>query len=493
VLPGLVVWYTWQQASDGGQWGGYAAGFFTTHENGNGGMRERQSKEHMLRVSRIVRAAVAAVAAVAVTGPAAASASTLTPEAGAAPLPVRHAGLLLSWAGGTDWMGSYETEGRIVICLSPGKILTVPTSWRTGLYGSRAESAELGWLYFNGGDSSSNVTAAAARIAMLQVTGGIKYYRGLVMPAGVAAEAATLGKAMKADSGPDTRSLTFPHETTTPGQPGGAQLNVISASRHAVTGLPARFTSSGAVIGAAGRTGRPQRFTELSSPVRVTGSAQVAADTLRIGTAGELFQTLVYGLTARLSATASYPAHPAGFAHEVSCAQCGGTGNVTVTVPQAAGAAEGQYTAYADGKTQAGWTVTVPASPHGARGIITLKGVADGSVITVTARYYADRKWTVPVELGGAFTVICPASPVLTQRCLCDETLTLPDPFPAGSPYTESLVYTTPAGTFTVPVPGGTSRAVAFALASGQVTYFAEVLRGGAVVDRTPEMIGGFA
>ena len=426
--------------------------------------------------------------AAAVAGvPVVASAGAMAPGRGSEPLPARHAGLLMRWAGGADWMGSFETGGRIVICLSPGKILTAPTSWRTGQWGSAAESAELSWLYANGGDSGNNVTAAAARIDMLKVTGGLGYYRGLVIPAAVAAEMSRLEAGMRAGAGPYTRNLAFPRETTTPGQQGAAQLNVVSASHHAVAGLAAGFTAGNALIGAAGRSGRPQPFTELGSPVRVTGSALAPADDLRIGVAGKAFQTLVYGLTARLAASASYSPHPAGARASAVC-ECDGTGNVTGVITQAAGSDEGRYALLVNGKAAA--TVTAPA---GAGSVILKATAADGAAVTFTAAYLARGRWSAPVALGGAFTVICPATPELAQRCRCDETLTLASPLPAASGYAESLVWTAGGRTFAVPVPAGGARSVAFSVSSGPVTYWADVDRGGTVVASTPRMAGGFA
>jgi hypothetical protein len=452
----------------------------------------------MMRRARVPAAAALAAAAAAV--PVSASAGTLAPERGTAPVPARHAGLLLHWAGGDDWMGSFDDAGRIVICLSPGKILTAPVSWRTGQWGSKAESAELSWLYANGGNGpntrAGDITAAAARIDMLKLTGGLGYYRHLDIPAAVAAEMGRLSKAMEADSGPYTRSLAVTRPTTTPGQAGAVQMNVVSASGHAVTGYAAVFTPvAGASIGTDGRTGRPQPFTETSSPVRITASTRVASGDLRIGSAGEAFQTLVYGLTAGIGASATFRPHPAAVMSSVAC-QCDGTGTGTSTVTQAAGSDPARYVEYANGKPAA--FASLPGTGHSASAVFRtaagkLPVLPDGTVVTFTASYRADGHWTAPVALGGEFTVICPPVPKLTQECLCDVTLTLADPFPAGSPYTEDLAYTVGGTTRTVPVAGGTTRTVTFSITSGRVTYQAVVERGGVVVASTPRMAGGFA
>jgi hypothetical protein len=465
----------------------------------------KQAKGVTMRIRSITGVfAAAAVAVSAVIVPAAvASADTpVTPNspstlaAHAATVPTHHAGVWMSYVKDGQtlqyWMGSDNVleNGRNVIadCVIPGAPLLQPTAVRTGRYGSKRQSAELGYIMYNWGTSPIGSVAAGARLEMLAILG--RSIPGLKVPAKIATYARNDLLNAERYAGPDDKaSVTFTHEPTTPGQPGTALFAIVSATGHPIGGIPVRFYASAASIAADARSGVPERFTRTETrPVRVSGTAVIASGDVTIATAPH-GQALVSALPARVTASSSYQAFPAPVRSTVTC-NCNGTGNVTATVSQAAGAAEGQYTLYVNGKART--TVTVPAGKHGAHAVLKVTA-PDGAVITFAARHRIGGRWTALVRLGGTFTVICPAMPSLTAKCQCRVTLSLANSLPKSSPYTEDLVYTVGGKTYTITIPAGASKTVTFGVSSGQMTYFAEVQRGGVAVTSTPKMLGGSA
>jgi hypothetical protein len=452
-----------------------------------------------VRVHAITKALAAIAAATAVTVPAvSASADTPTPSTANTPAarsatgPAHYAGLWMPGKGGNWWVGSDKVRenGRTVIvdCVIPGAELLTPAAVRTGIYGSKRQSAELAYIMASWGTSSSGSVAAGARLAMLKIVG--RPIPGLRVPAKIAAYARNDLLNAERYAGPDKASVTFTHEPTTPGQPGTAVFTVTSATGHPVT-VPSQYTATAAAIIDRGQSGTPVRFTRTgTSPVRVTATATVTSGQVTIGTAPH-GQTLIGALAASVTASAGYQARPAAVRSTVAC-NCDGTGNVTATVTQAAGAAEGRYAMFANGIPDG--SVTLAASRHGqAARIENAATVTAGAVITFTVSYKIGGRWTAPASLGGTFTVICPAMPALTQKCACSLALSLANPLPKSSPYTESLVYSIAGKTYTVAIPAGGSKSVPLGITSGSVTYYAEVQRNGKIVATTPKMIGGFA
>jgi hypothetical protein len=416
---------------------------------------------------------------------------------------VRHSGMLLHYGVGgkdEDWMGSYDINGKVVICLSPGKILKAPPSWHNGTFGTKKQTAQLSYLFNNGGNApntpSGRVTATAARIDMLKITGGLGYYKHLVIPGNVATEASKLMTATLTLAGPYAKNLSINSQPTTPGQFGSATLNVISSSQHRVTGFATKFSATNAAISTDGRTGVAQRF-ERTGTGRVTigATTTVSSDELSVGSAGKAFQTLVSGLTSVIGASNGYQSRAAGAKVSVSCAQCGGSGKATATISQAAGAAEGRYVMLANGKPVG--SATIPSSKHAVSGSFeSAKAVANGSSITFTASYKVNGKWTTPVALGGTFKVNCPVFPLATATTKCDcatgsdsttVTITVKDTGSAA----DVLAYAVGSGPFAaVTVAPGATKTVVLNKVNGTVTYYASV-KGTTM--RTPSYLAGIA
>lgn len=407
------------------------------------------------------------------------AASTGTPAARTAAVPEHHAGLWMAWAGtGKYWVGSVTVRenGKTVIadCVIPGAALVTPTSVRNGTYGSERETAELSYVMYAWGTSSSDSVAAGARLAMLRIVG--RPIPGLQVPAKIAGYATADVLNARRYAGKDTGAVVFGDKPTTPGQASGSvKMDIVSAEHFRVTGVPVRFTAVSASLSAAGRSGEWKAFTRTSpAGVRVKGTAVVASpDEVTIGTAPHA-QTLISALPARVSASASYQNHPGGVKSTVAC-NCDGTGNVTGTVSQAAGAAEGQYTLWVSG--QARTTVTVPAGRHTAG--LKAADVADGSVVTFTARYRVDGRWTAPVRLGGSFTVHCPVMPRVsfTSQCNCiagtagyadKAVVTVVNPSAA---YTDTVSYTVDGVRHALTVAPGASKSDSLAVPAGTVSF----------------------
>jgi len=440
------------------------------------------------------------MAAAAVTIPAGiASADTPVPNgahaaamtARTANAPAYHAGEWLPGKGGNWWMGSVDVrengKNEIAICVVPGAALLTPTSVRTGIYGSERQSAELGYVMANWGTSSSGSVAAGARLAMLAIVG--RPIPGLKVPAKIAVYAKDDLLNAERYAGPDTAAVVFGGRPATPGQESGVKLDVTSAAGHAIPGIPVRFTAVSASIAAAGRSGDWEAFTRTSpSPVRVTGTATVASSEVVIGTAPHA-QTLISALPARVSAAASYQASPAPVRSAVAC-NCDGTGNVTGTVSQAAGSAEGQYTLYVNGKPRT--TVTIPAGKHGQTAELKAANVPDGAVVTFTARYKVAGKWTAAIALGGTFKVVCPVTP--TAKCECAtggtgyaQALTLVN----TSPYAETVTWNAGGAADSMTVPAGTSKTTVVPLKLGQMLTYSGSVHVGKVTATTPVFITG--
>jgi hypothetical protein len=395
----------------------------------------------------------------------------------------RHAGELLTWNGGQDWMGSYTIDGKIADCLTPKKFLAPPPRWHDGVYGTKRQSAELSYIMNNWGTSSSGSVAAAARIAMLEVLNRLGYYKGIHIPGNVAAFARNDLLNAERYAGPYTRSFVFTHEPTTPGQPGGAQFNVQSAAGYAVTGLAAKFRpvkiggTVSASVAAGGRTGTPQRFARTGTgTVGIAAVTTVTSAQMGIGSAGAAFQTLVYGLTTQIGAGGSYQNHAAAATHTVQC-NCDGTGNITGHVSQAAGSAEGQYTMLVNGK--AGTPVTVLASRHASTGTLKASSVPDGSLVTFAGRWRVGGHWTPWVALGGTFKVVCPVMPRVsfTSQCNCTpgtRTYTDKTVVAVANPstaFTDTVTYTVDGVKHTLTVAPGASKTAAFTVPSGPVSF----------------------
>jgi len=263
---------------------------------------------------------------------------------------------------------------------------------------------------------------------------------------------------------------------TTPGQAGSAKMDIFSAAGHKITGIPVRFTAAGgASLTAAGRSGEWKAFTRISpSPVRISGTATVASAQVIIGTAPH-GQTLISAFPVQVTAQSGYQNHPGGVKSAVRC-DCDGTGNVTGTISQAAGSAEGRYAMLVDGKARV--SVTIPAGRH--RQAADLKATApDGAVVTFTARYRIAGRWTPPVFLAGTFTVHCPAMPrvTFTARCNCapgtgtyadKAAVTVTDPSAA---WTDTVTYTVNGAKHTVTVAPGASKTTAVTVPPGTVSF----------------------
>jgi hypothetical protein len=394
--------------------------------------------------------------------------------------------------GGRWWVGSDKVRenGITVItdCVLPGAALLTPTSVHAGLYGSKRETALLGWVMYHYGASPSDAVAAGGRLAMLKIVG--RPIPGLKVPAKIAAYAkADLANAQR-NAGPGTGSVVFGGKPATPGQSAGVKMDVTSASGHAITGIPVRFTAVSAQIAAGAGSGGWRAFTRTSpAPVTVTGAVTVASAVVTIGTAPH-GQTLISALAATVTATASYQASPAPVRSAVEC-NCDGTGNPTGTVTQAAGSAEGQYTLYVNGKATA--TVTIRAGKHAQSAELKAGNVPDGWLVAFTARYRIGGRWTAPVALGGSFTVICPVMPVV--RCACAaggtgyaQALTLDN---ASNPFAEIVTWTAGGKTYTATVPAFGSKTVTVVLKPGELLDYYGTVRAGGVTATTLTGITG--